>query len=455
MIKRGCVALRDPRPRNLLEDSPVSKEVIPAMIQTLVAGIDVAAKTFTTQLMKEDGIGIGKIQEFPNTPAGAAGLEKILIETLTQKDCQKLKVGLEATAFFDWHLADYLAGSSLLADWKPQVYRLNALRVSRFRKSSGEVDKTDSVDASIIADFVRLGRNLPSPHLACDPYLPLKRLARYRFHLAGTLEREMGHFLTHLFLQSSGLSQQNPLTNPLHATGSALIEEFLSTEEIAGQSVEDLVEFLIRHGKNRFPDPEGMAQKVQQAARESYRLRPELARSEHFILASLLRNIRALKAGLKEVNAAIAQEMKAFPNTLTTLPGVGPVFSAGILSEIGSIQKFDSDDAIAKMAGLVWPRHQSGNFEGQDRHLLRSANKYLRYYLCEAANALRIHDASYRAFYEMKSKEVPKHKHKRAIVLTARKLVRLIFAMLKRGQIYQPQSAVQPAGQEHAVSHLS
>ena len=138
--------------------------------------------------------------------------------------------------------------------------------------------------------------------------------------------------------------------------------------------------------------------------------------------------------------------MNAFPNTLTSLPGVGPVFSAGIVSELGNIHRFPDDDAIAKMAGLVWPQHQSADFDAEDRRMLRSANGYLRYYLVEAANALRMHDATYRAFYESKYKEVPKHKHKRALVLTARKLVRLVYALLSRGQIYRPEHAVQPAG---------
>ena len=52
---------------------------------------------------------------------------------------------------------------------------------------------------------------------------------------------------------------------------------------------------------------------------------------------------------------------------------------------------------------------------------------------------------TYRAFYESKYQEVSKHKHKRALVLTARKLVRLIFALLSKGQLYRP-AAVQPAG---------
>jgi hypothetical protein len=60
----------------------------------------------------------------------------------------------------------------------------------------------------------------------------------------------------------------------------------------------------------------------------------------------------------------------------------------------------------------------------------------LRYYLVEAANSLRLHNDDYAAYYRRKYDEVPKHRHKRALVLTARRFIRLAFALLSKGQIY-------------------
>ena len=70
--------------------------------------------------------------------------------------------------------------------------------------------------------------------------------------------------------------------------------------------------------------------------------------------------------------------------------------------------------------------------------LAKAANMHLRYYLVEAANSLRIHNDEYRAYYQKKYQEVKKHQHKRALVLTARKLVRLVYALLTKNQLYQP-----------------
>ena len=47
--------------------------------------------------------------------------------------------------------------------------------------------------------------------------------------------------------------------------------------------------------------------------------------------------------------------------------------------------------------------------------------------------------AEYGRYYRIKYDESTKHKHKRALVLTARKLVRLVDAMLRHNQLYVPQ----------------
>ncbi len=67
--------------------------------------------------------------------------------------------------------------------------------------------------------------------------------------------------------------------------------------------------------------------------------------------------------------------------------------------------------------------------------MIKSRNRYLRYYLLEAANSVRRCDSEFRRYYDLKFKEVNKYQHKRA-PLTARKLVRLVFRLLKDNRLY-------------------
>ena len=65
--------------------------------------------------------------------------------------------------------------------------------------------------------------------------------------------------------------------------------------------------------------------------------------------------------------------------------------------------------------------------------LAKTGNPFLRYYLIEAANSVRQHCPEYRDDYNAKLVQSPKHAHKRALVLTARKLVRLVDVRLANG----------------------
>lgn len=121
---------------------------------------------------------------------------------------------------------------------------------------------------------------------------------------------------------------------------------------------------------------------------------------------------------------------------------MGPVYSAGIFAEIGDISRFSNQAQLARYAGLAWKKSQSGDFSADETPMMKSANSILRYYLIEAANSVKKYCPEYRSFYTKKYKEVFKHQHKRALVLTARKLVRLIYAMLKRGEIYQKKKVI-------------
>jgi hypothetical protein len=83
-------------------------------------------------------------------------------------------------------------------------------------------------------------------------------------------------------------------------------------------------------------------------------------------------------------------------------------------------------------------KSQSDQFQAEHTPLIRNCNRYLHHYFCEAANAVRMRDAEYKAYYDRKYHEVPKHQHKWALVLTARKLVRLVVRLLTTHQPYRP-----------------
>ena len=177
---------------------------------------------------------------------------------------------------------------------------------------------------------------------------------------------------------------------------------------------------------------------LQKAARSSYRLPKTVNDSVNQVLAISITSIRALESQIKAFDKAITKQMELLPNVLISIPGIGPVLSAGIMAEIGDINRFQNQAALAKYAGLAWQQHQSGDFEAQTTRMIHSGNRFLKYYLCEAAFSLVRCDKEYSRFYHLKYKEVNRFQHKRALALAARKFVRLVFALLKDNRLYRP-----------------
>ena len=201
---------------------------------------------------------------------------------------------------------------------------------------------------------------------------------------------------------------------------------------------DELVEWLDVKGKRRFSQPEDKARRLQQIARDSYQLPDGWLGAVNTALTLSLRHISALQQLLTRLDTAIIDQMEAYPNSLTTIPGIGPIFAAGIIAEIGDLARFEYQHAkVASYAGLKWSKHQSADFTALETRLKRSGSEFLRYYLCEAAQLVRMHDAEYAAFYQKKYDEVRRHQHKRAIVLTARKLVRLVVRLLATNEPFR------------------
>ena len=415
-------------------------------------GLDVSQDSARVCFLLADGEEPRPRWTIPNTQPGAEALSCELARLCILYHVDHLRIGLEATGLLWWHLACALKDAQALAPFTPQVYALNPQLVETFRKNFGALPKSDHADAFLIAERIRYGRKLPSPFQLDTRYAPLQRLTRFRCHLVQNLVREKNYFLSFLFLTFSSYGQVEPFADPFGATSCAVLEEF-STEDLAQRSLDDLTSYLHHKGHGRFADPSDLAAKVQRAARDSYRLDKVLQEPLRLVLGTTMASIRTLQQQLKALDKTIAQELATIPQTLSSVPGLGPVWTAGLIAELGDITRFDDQGAIAQYAGLTWPSAQSGDFTGEDTQMSKRGNSYLRYYLVEAANSVRTHCPEYARYYAAKYAQTPRHAHKRALVLTARKLVRLIDVLLREGRIYQmpeQREGATPATQPHS-----
>lgn len=412
------------------------------MSNPLLVGIDVHRKTNTVAIMDLTGRQVAPSFTVANNRPGAAALAQALYATATEQGHDAVHIAAEATGWFWWHLFCSLDQDPFLNQMPLALYPFNPRLTANFRKSYSARDKDDWIDAAVVADRLRFGRDLPQPFTCDEPRLALRLLTRHRFHLVHQIVREKAYLLAHLYLKASEYTHLEPFQNVFGATSRAFLQGYADLEEIAAIPFDDLVELIDRQGKRRFADPQHNARQMQAVARDSYPLPTALQTPVNLILQHGWQQIASLQRLVTRTETAIAEAIQAFPNTLETIPGIGPVYAAGMLAEIGDLARFAYDQAkVAKCAGLTWRQSQSGDFQAEVTPLSHTGNRYLRYYLCEGANSVRMRDAEYRAFYERKYHEVRLHQHKRAIVLTARKLVRLVVRLLTTNQPYRPRRA--------------
>ena len=415
------------------------------MTNSLFIGADISFKSNQICVMNFDQKVFFNLK-FPNTPEGcdnAIERIKILYDAF---GFEKIIVVCEATGVYSFHFANYFSSNVILNNCNTEVYSINAHDSEKYRKSFNDIEKTDPSDAEVLADFARVGRTRNLHPFKGAQYLALQRLTRLRFHLGQNLAREKLYVLSNIYLGFSGLiiadKDEKPFSDMFSTTSCEVLDYFESLDQIINTPIDELTDFIADTGKNRFKNPSNNAKLLTKAVRASYRLDKISYDGITVAIASSINVIKCLEKEIKNIDEAILNTVKGLSpdayKILLSIRGIGPVYAAGILAELGSVEFFDNDSSIAKYAGLYWNRSQSGNSEKENKKFSRHSNKYLRYYLVEAtASCFKFEFPFISDYYHKKYDEVPKHKHKRALVLSARKLVQLIDGLLRKNQLYQ------------------
>lgn len=406
----------------------------------LFVGIDVSSEKLDVCFLDSNDTVLKEIC-LSNDVNGASAIQENVLHFQQLYHYEKIVVGMESTSIYSFHPAMFLTEDKELKNLNVEVVVQNPKAIHRYKRLFEE-DKTDRIDAFRIADFLRIGRYNKSL-IKEEKYVALQRLTRSRYQLVHQLTECKQHFLENLYYKCNTLSKELN-TSVFGTTMMEILSDSLSLDEIVEMELESLATLLQKKGKGRFSDPEQLAKTIQKAIHDSYRLGKVVQDSVDVVLATYVRLIQTLKKQIKELEKSIAALFEAIPEAkcLTSVPGIGIVYAAGIIAEIGQIERFKNEAQLAKYTGLYWKKSQSGNFESERTPMTRTGNQYLRYYMVEAANSVQLREATYRSYYLKKYDEVPKYKHKRALVLTARKLVRLVDVLLRNHQLYMPERSV-------------
>jgi len=318
---------------------------------------------------------------------------------------------------------------AVLLERGERVFHLPGMAANRARDGYRGENKSDSRDARVIADQLRTRwRSLHEVLPRGDEAAELRALVAYRRSLVEEQARLITRLRALLLEVFPGLEAALDLS-----TDRAL----LATTRVATPSAarrlgaSRLARWLRDRGVRR---SEGLAGKVIEAAKGQHRELPA-AEAKAALVSEMAAEILRARRRIATLDARLEELMAAKPEAevVRSMPGMGPLFTAEFLSEVGDPSRFASADALAAAAGLVPATRQSGGASFQRR--ARRGNRTLKNLLYRSAFSCTVHHAPSRAYYLRKRAEGKPHH--RAVIALARRRVNVLWAMLRAGELYR------------------
>lgn len=399
------------------------------LIVNYYLGIDVGKYHHQAFLTDSHGEPLGLSVKFTADYQGLQELIKHLYKRIGKDEFQTVQAGLEATGIYWLPLYEQLTKYGI------RVTVLNPLQVKACQNKNIRGNKTDKIDAALIAEILHSGRYKPS-RVPNGEDLALRQLTRLRSDLVDLttgLKIKMMGLMDQVFPEYKAVFKDT-----FSVSSRQLLKQAILPEQIAAIPTGKLVQILKKASRGRFGRQK--AQHIQQAAANSIGITFGV---DAFALSIeiLLKQIGHLEKQIKALETAIKEGFKSSGNTLTTIPGVGTVIAAAITGEIGNFARFaDDKDGAQKLVAIagIDPRlRESGKYKGKVR-MSKRGSPYLRKAVRQAAftAVFNSQDPMFAAIYQ---KQVDKGKHfEVALSHVGRKLLHVVYSLLKSNKAYQP-----------------
>jgi transposase len=385
-----------------------------------IVGIDIAKRSHEAVVISASGDVLVKSFKFSNDSKGFDKLLKNI--SAINADLSQFEFGMEATGHY------WLNLYCKLIDLKCLVHVINPVQSDALRGLYIRQTKNDSKDSFLIAELIRFGRYAETT-LSDPDTIALRELTRQRFYLVDCIsdtKRKVICLIDKIFPE-----YENIFTDMFGATSFELLNTYTCPETIANLDIDILSDFLKKASKGRFGLTK--AEEIQTYAKNTFGSFL-FADSSSFALRQFLEQIKLLEKQVEELNSYISETLSKFDTTLTTINGIGSTLAATFVAEIGDINRFDSPEKLSAFAGIDPTVKQSGEFSGTKNHMSKRGSPYLRRALYLAAVSCNLHNPAMRAIYDKKRSQGKPHNV--ALSVISRKLVNIIFVLMKSKQPY-------------------
>lgn len=387
----------------------------------IIIGIDIGKNKHEATLIDEKGNIIGKSIKFENS---TAGFNK-LISSINNYDISndKFVFSMEATGHY------WLALFSKLVESDYNVQVINPIQTDACRKFYIRETKNDSKDSFLIAQVTRFN-GYSKTTLPDEVMISLKELTRFRTFLVDDIsdyKRKATVVLDKIFPEYTQI-----FSDTFGKTSKEILTKYPLPKDILNEDLESLAKVLSTSSKGRLGYSK--AEQLQNLAQKSFGIK---FATEALVMEikSIISTIEHLQNQVSKLDEKIAVLLRSLGTTIETIPGIGPVLGAIIVSEIGDINRFSHASKLVAYAGIDPTVKQSGEFNATKNRMSKRGTPYLRRALWTASVVAAFNDPNLHEYY-LKKKDEGKH-HGTIIGAIARKLIYRIFIVLKDNVPYQ------------------
>lgn len=391
-------------------------------LSTILVGVDVSKEFSTAQGVDEKGEKLFYLQ-FAMDAQGFSELHKAMMhhtETVTE-----ITVAMESTGCYHINLFSFLSSAGI------RCVVINPLLITNFTRLSLRKTKTDKKDAQTIAQFLFSNRESLTTIVFSQDMQDLKDLARERESLTvliAGMKNDIKRLLQGTFPELEKLSR------PCGETMLHFLRKFPSARLVRAAKRRDIEKALICPEEKR----KRVMVSVDDLISTAQTSVASASAAKELILSEKASTLLYLQEKKERITAMLIETCESLRieelDIIRSIDGVNDITGSTFLAELGDINKFHSYKHLIAFAGLDPSIHQSGQYEGRST-ISKRGNRHLRRViflitLC----AVRSKNVFREYFLRRKQEGLPP---KKAILATAHKLIRVMFAMLSNKSLFR------------------
>ena len=378
-------------------------------------GIDISKYKHDFCIISNVGELIVENESFQNNKIGFQSL----LDRLKPYNKSEVHIAFEATGHYSLNLELFLINNEY------SFFKVNPLVIHQFLKArSLRRTKTDKADSITIANYLMSVPYKPNSDLLYN-ISSLKSLCRTREFLIK--ERSKFAVLLTNELDKSFPELKPFFNNMISTTLLYILEKYTNIKHISAMKDYDSLRKLSR-GKFTY----AKFTKLKELAKNSVGYYDE---NTDLLISTYVSIYNDFNNKIDPINKQISTIIKELNPKMLSIPGLGEISAATILSEYGDIKNFSTPNKMLAFAGLDPSINQSGTLEYNGK-MVKHGSGHLRYAIMNIAMTILRYSPTFYDYYLKKRSEGKCHRV--ALSHVCKKLIRVIYSLEKNDIEFNP-----------------